>query len=231
MIIIPNDTQPEVSQSIYNRYISNMPPWFGNQHQNLDALLAGFVSIMDVYYQQYQYLILQQRIATATEENLDLISQDYLGNLLPRKSHENDDTYRARILATVLRPKATRMAMYNALLQLTGFPPIIYEGWLLADGMALNEPNYYGLNINSQLGSGLSPYTCIIVVFLPSYQGMGNFPALNEPTLAGLNDSWYVGSFDFVQKVVSESDVLNLIEITKVLGTLPHVIFEYVAST
>lgn len=230
MIIIPNDQQPQVSQSIYQRYLANLPNWFGLQHPNLDALLAAFVAIMDIYYAQYQYVILQERIHTATDVNLDLISQDYLGNELPRKQNENDTSYRNRILSTVLRPKATRSAMYNMLLQVTGYPPLIYEGWNALDGMSLNTPTRCGLNINDSLGSGMQPYTCIIIVFLPSFQGMGNFPCLNEPTVAGLNINWWLGSSTFLTSVITESDIFQLIEITKVYGTLPMVSFEFIDS-
>lgn len=238
-------------KDIYNRIIQNLPVgWFGNvSHEdtpNLYALLAAFVNTYYFHYNsQYLYALLQQRIQTATGANLDLIAQDYMGIYLPRLQSENDDSYRKRILACVVQEKATRRGMYNALLTLTGFPPIIWEPWSAIDCMCLgdgsdplNNPivtgglsyidnmgvqHTYG---NECLGSGSSdPYTFYIVVFLPANQGMAAFPGLNLDGVIspnpyfGLNYNWYAGSQSLVTAIITREMVLQVIELTKTLGT------------
>lgn len=198
---------------IYNRFIQNLPiGWFGNEHPNLDAILQAFITTY--YYQyntQYLYLVAQQRIQTATGNNLDLISLDYLGNTLPRKPNESDDSYRLRILANVVQLKATRQAMIDVLTILTGHTPIVYEGW--RDGMCLADGNANPITNNKFFTGGLSnfdsmgnqhtygneilgnlaAYEFSVVVYLDANQGLGNFPGLNNtgpypsltPTAAG----------------------------------------------
>lgn len=232
---------------IYNRFIQNLPVgWFGNEHPNLDAILQAFITTY--YYQyntQYLYLIEQQRIQTATGNNLDLISQDYLGNTLPRRLNESDDSYRLRILANVVQIKATRQAMINALTTLTGHVPIVYEGWSSVDNMCLADgkadpvssnkfftgglSNFDGMGVqhtygNAVLGS-LNPYWFSVVVYLDANQGLGNFPGLNnQGTISpnpyfGLNYTWFLGAPQLVTAVIGYNDIAETIELTKVLGT------------
>jgi hypothetical protein len=234
------------SLDIYNRFIQNLPSgWFGEDHPNLDSLLLAFITTY--YYQynnQYLYSILQQRIQTATGYNLDLISMDYEGDNLPRLPNENDDTYRQRILATVVQIKATRQAMYNALLTLTGYPPLIFEGWNVLNCMALGDgssdpltsnpicigglgyidnlgvQHTYGNESLGSMSSDYFPYRFSIVVFLPANQGLAQFPGLNNsPTIAGLGYNWYLGSESLVTQIITRNMILHTIELTKTLGT------------
>lgn len=242
------------NNDILNRLIQNLPVgWFGNispeSTPNLNAILGAFVNAYYyIYNSQYLYSILQTRIQTSTGFNLDLESKDYLGPYLPRLPNENDDTYRKRILANVVQIKATRQGMYNALLTLTGIPPIIYEGWNVNDAMALGDGTASPLTNNPIITGGLSyidnmgvqhvygnealgsmssdyfPYQFSIVVFLPANQGMAEFPGLSMTTMNnnpyfGLNNNWYLGNQSLVTEVISLNMILQTIELTKTLGT------------
>src|ERR1700722_7829173 len=101
--------------------------WFRGLTPVLDALLSGYAWSLSFIYQLIQYAQLQTRIATATDGFLDLISFDFFGNTLLRRQQEQDNPFRARILATLLREKATRKGMNDALVNLTGRTPIIFE--------------------------------------------------------------------------------------------------------
>src|ERR1700722_13498676 len=101
--------------------------WFRGLTPVLDALLSGYAWSLSFIYSLIQYAQLQTRIATATDGFLDLISYDFFGNNLPRNSQELDAPFRARIVATLLKPKATRSAMIAALIALTGRTPKIFE--------------------------------------------------------------------------------------------------------
>src|SRR5580658_3900532 len=89
--------------------------WFPDSTPILDALLSGPAWALSFIYSLIQYAQSQTRIATATDGFLDLISYDFFGSNLPRNQQEFDASFRARILATLLRPKATRPAMISML--------------------------------------------------------------------------------------------------------------------
>lgn len=93
----------------------------------LDGLLNGIAAGWAFCHKLLHYVKLQTRIATATDVFLDLCSRDYLGNALPRNANESDASFRVRIKAAILQPKATRPAMVQALTNLTGRTPWIFE--------------------------------------------------------------------------------------------------------
>lgn len=239
------------NQDIYNRLINNLPGWFGggpdssgknSNHPNLDQLLQIFITTYYFHYnQQYLYAVLQQRIQSATDINLDLISQDYMGIYLPRFPKENDDTYRQRILANVVKEKATRPGMFNALLILTGFPPIIYEPWSAFDNGGYNIPvggysyfdsmgiqHRYGIFLYGSMSSATFPYQFEIVVFLHANQGLAQFPGYqvypaviaSGASYYGYNyNNWWWGSNSLVTQIITNNIILQTIELTKTLGT------------
>lgn len=115
--------------------------WFASDDiPVLRGLLNGLAAPLSWIYQLYAYTLLQMRIGTATGAWIDRISYDFLGNRLPRKKYvdpftgvqtsaENDDTYRARVKAEIMRPRQTRAAIVQALEDLTGKTPQIFEPW------------------------------------------------------------------------------------------------------
>lgn len=157
----------------------------------MDGILTGFATIWSNLWQMFRYISLQKRIATATDINLDIISTDYLGTTLPRRSGEGDDSYRARIRATIFQPKATRKALSDALAQLTGAPPDIFEprnpadtgGWGTA-GRAINTNLGYG--VAGGYGSYNLPFQAFIRTNLPPNSelqaGVQGYLAAGKPT-------------------------------------------------
>lgn len=80
-----------------------------------------------------RYALDATRIQTAQNGTLDLASQDYFGDGLPRNPGESDDSFRARILAGLLPSGATRAAVIKAVTDATGYAPRVIEPWRLAD--------------------------------------------------------------------------------------------------
>jgi ABC-type nickel/cobalt efflux system permease component RcnA len=121
---------------IAQRLSSYLPTrWFGTILDTLllafiNAVLQGTTACLSFLYSLYAYAKLQARIATATDGWLDLISADFFGNTLPRIPGEIDNSYRARIRARLVQEKATRSAISQAVQQLTGYAPQIFEPWL-----------------------------------------------------------------------------------------------------
>lgn len=197
----------------------------------------------------------------AFSNNLDLISQDFFGGLLPRRPQELDDSFRSRILSTVMKPKATRPAMLQALTNLVqpafiqaGVPfvaPEIYEPWYPADNGGYNDYQALafgtagGFNGIGAYGTGSNPYTCTIYVFLPQANGLGGHPGyltqgesitwgagLGDPSITpatpavDIPPQWY-GTYDQLNTYITLQDILNVINLTKVLGTVCHLIVIY----
>jgi hypothetical protein len=143
--------------------------WFGSASDStpiLDAVLTGIATCLSFIYSLYAYTKLQTRIATATDGWLDMISGDFFGLALPRKTGESDNSFRSRIQANLLRPKATRGAVTQALVALTGRTPVIVEPARPADTGAYGGPSI-GYGAAGAYGSMLLPYQCFITAYRP----------------------------------------------------------------
>jgi hypothetical protein len=101
--------------------------WFAERSPNLTAILTSIATPWVWLYGTVNYLIIQTRLSTATDEWLDLIAYDYFGDLLGRHTVEADTSYRSRIKSALLRDAATRSAVVSGLKALTGSRPIIFE--------------------------------------------------------------------------------------------------------
>ena len=191
----------------------------------------------------------------AFENCLDAIANDFFGDNLTRRPDETDNNFRNRILANVMKPKATRQAMLNALIALVTpafeqagiplVPPQIYEGWYPFDNGGYNDfqalafgtpggnppPNGVGA-----YGTG-DAYVASITVFLPLENKLAGYPGFltqgesinwgagfGDPSITESTPSidippnWY-GSDTLLDYLIEASDVQNVINLTKVLGT------------
>lgn len=223
---------------VYNRSFMNLAPWFGVGDKAtfpvLYAVLQSFVSVYTFNYSQYEYVSNQMRLQTAYGNNLDLISQDYLGNSLPRYNNESDANYRARINANVLQPASTLFAMSNALFVLTGFTPYIFEQWnpgpISPDGTYVDSSNI--THTTTYNPATKYTYQAFINVYLPQYVGMNTYPWYNVHTGATnflyYNQTsngkitiggWYGGQ-SLIQENITPAQVYQVVQNTKVWGTL-----------
>jgi hypothetical protein len=98
-----------------------------------DAELSGAAANLSWIYSLYSYTLKQTRIATATGVWLDRIAYDFFGPNFPRRSGEPDSSYRERIEFEILRPRQTRAAILDALLELTANAGKVQEPWNPAD--------------------------------------------------------------------------------------------------
>jgi hypothetical protein len=101
--------------------------WFSESAPVLNGLVYGLAWSQAQTYAWIQYTIQQTRIGTATGQWLDDICRDFLGIKVYRNLNESDTVFRNRIKVEILRPKATRSALYQQLNDLTGFPPLLFE--------------------------------------------------------------------------------------------------------
>lgn len=93
----------------------------------LDGVLSGLAAAWVVVWDNLRFVIAQTRVRTATGEWLDAIAADFLPGHMRRLAGEADDAFRARILAELLRARATRAALAAALGEVTGAAPALFE--------------------------------------------------------------------------------------------------------
>lgn len=147
----------------------------------LDGVLAGIANILSFIYGLFAYLRLQTRISTATDGFLDLIAGDFFGNKLYRSTGQTDASFRATIIAGILRPRNTRAAVVSIVTQLTGRAPIIFEPRRPADTGVYGGPGLaYGLV--GGYGSLQLAYQSFVTVFRPPGQGIPNVAGYGIPT-------------------------------------------------
>lgn len=166
---------------IFARLKSILPGWFGSTSPIVDALLQGYANAAAWVYSLYAYAKLQTRIRTATDGWLDMIAADYFGPAIQRQPGQTDASFRTVILANVLQQKATRQALYNALLNLTGRAPLIIEPMRPGDTGGYGVACGYGAG--GSYGSVVIPFQCFVVAYrsltggIPYVAGYSNPPA------------------------------------------------------
>lgn len=143
--------------------------WFGSPADStpiLDSVLQGIANVLAFAYSLYTFAKLQTRVMTATGGFLDMISADFFGTSLPRKTGQSDASYRALILANLFREKATRNAIVQALTNLTGIAPLIVEPTRPLDTGAYGV-SISGYGVAGAYGSILLPFQAFVNAYRP----------------------------------------------------------------
>lgn len=262
-------------QDIYNRLITQLPTWFGpgNNSPILDAFLQSYIETAFTNYNQVAYAELQTRINNytisgvavpdgtsgivfgATGQQLDIISIDYLGNNLPREAGESDASFRKRILSNILRPKCTRQAMYDALINMQDVDRVFIfepENYFDVGGgynsISPSSPFFMAYGSSSdpdagrgRYGSGAYAYQCFIDVYI-NPQGMANSSGYND-NYGGYNSLgplttapppviyFYYGGESDIQTPTTAAMIYRTINLTKVFGTICWVSLHFVTNT
>lgn len=116
------------------------------------------------------YVALQTRIATATDTNLDAISNDFFGGTFPRNIGESDISFRARLRTAIFQNKGTRAGMESALGAL-GLTFTIVEDANPNDCMSLGVAGGWGAYLALGAAGGAQGQ-CYITVSLPLPPGV-----------------------------------------------------------
>jgi hypothetical protein len=197
--------------------------WFvSGQTPIVQAILAGFANGLAFIYSALAYVRLQTRIATATDGFLDLIARDYLGSSLVRSLGQSDTSFRARILAAIIRERATRNGMSKALTQLTGRAPTIFEPQNPADtgcygGAAI------GYSVAGGYGSLSIPFQAFVTAYRSAGGGIASVAPYGVPGGAvgggyGVGALEY-GSASFISGAVLDSDIIATVNAVRPAGT------------
>ncbi len=172
--------------------------WFGDATPVLDTLLGALATGLSRFWTLLQFVSQQTRIGSAGGSFLDTAASDYFGQELTRFQGETDDAFRQRVEAGLLRPRGTRTALAEALLQLTARSPVVFEPARTTDTDGYRRGGI-GYCLAGGWGSLQLPYQYFITVYRPTAGGIprvagygtGGVPAYGNLTLAnpGVTDA------------------------------------------
>lgn len=175
---------------IASRIRSVLPTrWFSDKAPVLEAMLDGLATAWASMYALLAFVRSQARLATASGSFLDIIGADFFADRLLRRGAEADERYRNRVSAALVREHATRAALANALLQLTGRSPAIFEPARPADTGAYSD-SAMGYGAAGGWGNLSLPFQSFVTVYRPhpsgiaSLAGYGTGGPLGRATLA-----------------------------------------------
>jgi hypothetical protein len=210
---------------VFKRLKSYLPPWFGaGPTPVLDSLIGGIAWALAGVYAFYAYAKLQTRIRTATGFWLDMIAADYFGTAIVRKPGQLDPSFRAYIIANLLRPRATRPSMQSLLLAITGQEPILFEPNRPYDTGAFHSPTSVGYFREARYGSLAVPFTAMITAYRPLAEGgLAGAGFYNAPRTTAFHNPLspsYFNDLSLDTVFVDDADIYAAIEANKVAGTI-----------
>ncbi|SCU75512.1 conserved hypothetical protein [Cupriavidus necator] len=208
-------------QDVYRRLRGYLPPWFGDEADTpiINGLLNGLAYAGAYVYSLYAYAKLQTRILTATDGWLDMIAADFFGSALLRTANQSDASFRARIILSLFRERATRNGMIKVLEDLTGRTPKIIEPTRPADTGAYGGP-LIGYGVAGAYGSLLMPFQCFVIAYRPLGTGIPNVAGYGISTGGyGQPSQADYASMASIQGAVTDADIYAAIEATRPVGT------------
>jgi len=153
--------------------------WFGDATPNLDAVLTGLASAWSGIYSLLASVQRMTRIATATGIFLDIASTDYFSHSLPRRAGEADAAFSARVRANLITARATRAGLSEALQNLTGRTPVIFEPLNASDTGGYNSSTL-GYGVAGGYGSRTLPFQFFVTAYRPNATPISNAGGYND---------------------------------------------------
>lgn len=179
--------------------------WFADASPVLDALLTGLASTWAGLFALLEAVRLQSRIASASGVFLDIAALDYFPGALPRRVAEADVAYSVRIRNNLLSPRATRASVVQALVNLTGRNPVVFEPRNPADTGGYNVNLGYGLA--GGYGSMALPYQFLVTAFRPDSLPVGNASGYDAgPGGYNMAPAYYADTSEF-QGHISDAEI------------------------
>ena len=189
------------------RLKSLLPPqWFEDGAPVLTGMLSGVASVLASLYALNSWAQAHARISTATDLLLDLISRDYFGTWMPRRIGEGDGPFLNRIKKELLRPRGTRAALVQAVTDLTGSTPTVFEPANPSDtgGYSVGGVGY---GLAGGWGSLSMPYQFFITLAPPKWGGISSVDGYGG-SIGGYGvGSIEYASLDYVTGEVSYAEI------------------------
>jgi hypothetical protein len=194
------------------------PRWFAYTAPLRDAVLGGLSDQLAWVYSFIAYAKQQTRITTSAGLFLDLTAYDYFGRFIRRRAGELDAAFMPRIKKEILRERVTRKGMIQALTDLTGKAPIIFEP------RSTYDAGGYGTHCGYGVAGGYGNIVLNNQVFLTVYRpGLQGVPGVDG--YGGSIGGYGVGAIEYVGPsmivgAVTDSDIYATIEATKPSGAI-----------
>jgi hypothetical protein len=184
--------------------------WFGDSTPMLDGLLSGLASMWSWVYSLLRYVRMQTRIATATDVWLDVIASDFFGGRLQRRTGQSDAAFRSLIQGSLLRDHATRQSIINAVEDITGRTPLIFEPMRTSDtgGYSLGGVGY---GTAGGWGNMFLPYQCFVTAYRLTGSGIALVSGWGGPIGAYGAGTIEYASLAMVQGQVTDNDIVAAI--------------------
>ena len=193
--------------------------WRGDEAPLWEAILAAIASIKAWLFGAITFVAAQTRIATASGGWIDAIAADFLGDMLPRRIGESDTSYRARVSANLFRSRATRPAMEQALLDLTGQAPAIFEPHRVADTGAYGGP-FIGYGLAGAYGALSMPFQAFVTVTRSITFGVPGRAGYNVSSGGYGSSTIAYTSLDQAQLGVTDADIYDTINRVRPAATI-----------
>lgn len=193
-----------------------LPPWFPDDAPIANGVLAGLAAGLSFGYALIQFAKSQTRIATASGGWLDLIAWDYFSTRFLRRRGEADSSFRPRILKEILRPRQTRDAVTQALTDLTGRAPLIFEPWNPQDCGA-----YGAGTLGYSAGGCYGSLNCPSQIFITAYRPRGvGIPAVGgyAQGAIGYGSAGEYADMSLVTGPVTDAEIYATVEETVAAG-------------
>lgn len=183
-----------------------------------DAIIGGIADLASWSYALVAYAKLQTRVAWATGIWLDIISNDYFGHTLARKSSEGDASFRTRIQKELIRERVTRKGMINAVQDLTGLPVTVFEPWNTGDTGAWDNGTF-ALDIAGGWGDYLAAQSFLNVT-PPGVQGIAGVGGWDSGYLAWDGGIGMWADMSLITGAVTTQDIYDTINKTRPTGSI-----------
>lgn len=214
------DMMGRIRSALPNRWFPLTAPGAASVTPILDGVLAGLSQCWAWFYGLYSYVNEQTRLLTSTDVWIDLFANDFLGSTLPREVNEGDEPYRLRVQQAIIAPRATREAISQAVTNLTGQTPKIFQprntydtGGYNLGGVGYNTAGGYG---NLNLG-----FQFFITVYLPAGGGVANVGSYGNLSTFNVGAGGYgVGAIEYVNTTMVLGQVTNAAIYTTVANAI-----------
>lgn len=209
--------------------------WFNSSAPNRDAVLGGLSDVQSWLYGFIAFAKAQMRLATAAGIFIDLWCYDYLGMNLVRSIGEGDTPFAARVAKEVTRVRVSRPGVAQALYDLTGQTPVIFEpfnggdtgGWAHGVGSGATS-GACGWDSGGAWGSSLMPGQVLITVYVNSNLGVSGIGGWATGVGSGATSgalAWDSGSGEWittqnVQGAITNQMIYDTINRNKAEGVI-----------
>lgn len=213
-------------QNVAWRLSQLLPPsWFPDPATNKWGFLQGFAAVAAWCYGLISFAKLQTRISTATGFFLDLMAYDFFGRNYGRGIGMSDALFAIGIKHELLRVRATRAGLTQALIDLTGRAPLIFEPTRPLDTGGYGYA--CGYSVAGAYGSMLMPYQALVTAFRPATSGIPAVPGYGvTSTAVGFNLGGYSLSGEYadlsqIVGPVTDAQIYARIDSVKSIATIP----------